>query len=293
MDPRTFLERLGGGRGPQPTPELASALADFARLASDRPDLAAAAGNLAAMLRAAFLVPDRAEVADDDVEAMARGWPGGVVAFQARPPRLDGPALAARCRAIADVMAGANPAARALSAAIRARRVDLAAWSGEVFAGRADEVGRRAEDAGVAPNLAASVLRLGLLPALARVSAALGRVRPERAWDRGDCPHCGSRPILAESRGLEQRIFLRCGLCAADWPGERLRCPSCGETAARALHYSYVEGEQARYRLLRCDACRYHWKIVSTFATLSPPALIVADLATVHLDLLAVPDGPG
>ncbi len=93
--------------------------------------------------------------------------------------------------------------------------------------------------------------------------------------------------MLAESRGLEQRIHLRCGLCAADWPGERLRCPSCGEVESKALHYSFVEGEQDRCRLAHCDTCLYDWKVVSTLTALSAPAMIVADLATVHLDLLA------
>ena len=93
--------------------------------------------------------------------------------------------------------------------------------------------------------------------------------------------------MLAESRGLEQRISYRCGLCAADWPGERLGCPSCGEAASKALHHSFIEGEQERCRLAHCDTCLYDWKVVSTLTALSPPAMIVADLATVHLDLLA------
>jgi FdhE protein len=114
----------------------------------------------------------------------------------------------------------------------------------------------------------------------------MDRVRPEGAWVRGDCPACGSRPLLAESRGLEQRIAYRCGLCASDWPGERLRCPACGESSPKSLRYSFVEGEQERLRLAQCDSCSYRWKVVATLSPLSAPGLLVSDLASFHLDVL-------
>jgi hypothetical protein len=36
-----------------------------------------------------------------------------------------------------------------------------------------------------------------------------------------------------------------------------------------------------------CYGFDHDWKVVSTLTALKPPAMIVADLATVHLDLLA------
>ncbi len=104
--------------------------------------------------------------------------------------------------------------ARPFLAALRGRKIDLSGWAREVLAGRPEEVARGAEAAGLDASLVASALRLALLPALAPISAGLDRLRPEGAWDRGDCPNCGSRPLLAESRGLEQRIFYRCGRLA-------------------------------------------------------------------------------
>ncbi len=285
MDPRAILDRFR--RRSRPTPELTAALADLDRLAGLRPDLAPSGRVLADLLAAAFLVPDGGAPTPEDRDAMAVGWPAGIPAFRSRSPRLDGRALSLRGRALARVLGPTNPGARDFEQALRRGKIDLAAWADEVFAGRPEEVDRRAEAAGVAADLARSVLRLALLPSLAVASKALDEIRPEGTWDRGDCPHCGSRPLLAESRGLEQRIVLRCGLCAADWPGERLRCPSCGESGAKSLHYSYVEGEQERHRLAHCDMCRYDWKVVATLTALSPPGLIVADLATVHLDILA------
>jgi FdhE protein len=160
-------------------------------------------------------------------------------------------------------------------------------WMALVLAGRPEVVAREARAIGLDPAMAHSLLRLTLLPVLARISPGLDRSRPDGIWTRGDCPLCGSRPLLAESRGLEQLIHYRCGLCASDWPGERLRCPSCGEASSKALHYSFVEGEQDRCRLAHCDKCLYDWKVISTLTALTPPAMIVADLATIHLDLLA------
>jgi FdhE protein len=131
-----------------------------------------------------------------------------------------------------------------------------------------------------------SVLRLALLPALARFAEPLAPLFLGISWTRGDCPNCGQIGTLAESRGLEQRRFLRCGLCAGEWPGDRLRCSFCGETDPQALHYRFVEGDRDRHRLALCDRCGGGLKVVSTLMPLSPPGMLVAELDTVHLDLI-------
>jgi FdhE protein len=283
VDPRTFLDRLG--RRAKPSAELIAALADLDRLGKERPDLEAPARSLSRLLEVAFFSPDDSTLAPFDLEALVRGWSEGTPAFRSHPPDLDEPGLIARARSIAKAIGGED--ASALRAALRKNRVDLGSLAREVLAGRPEEVARRSAEVGVDPDRAASVLRLALLPALSRVSAAIDRVRPEGSWDRGDCPACGSRPLLAESRGLEQRIAYRCGLCASDWPGERLRCPACGESSPKALGYSFVEGEQERLRLAHCEACSGHWKVVATLSPLSAPGLLVADLVSFHLDVLA------
>jgi Protein involved in formate dehydrogenase formation len=283
VDPRTFLDRLR--RRAKPSAELLSALGDLDRLGKERPDLEAPARTLSRLLEIAFLSPDASEVVPFDLEALLRGWSEGTPAFRSHPPGLDEPGLIARARSIAKVIGG--PDAPSLRDALRKGRIDLGSLAREVFAGRPEAVARRSSEVGVDPEVTASVLRLALLPALSRFSAAMDRVRPEGAWVRGDCPACGSRPLLAESRGLEQRIAYRCGLCASDWPGERLRCPACGESRPNSLRYSFVEGEQERFRLADCESCSYHWKVVATLSPLSPPGLLVADLATYHLEVLA------
>jgi hypothetical protein len=285
VDPRAFLERWRP-RSPL-SPELDAALRDLARLAVDRPELASPARSLGELLRAAFHPAEPGTIDDSGLATMIEGHSKGLPAFQARAPRLDESSLVARSRRLSNALGRGHETAGAFLKAIDRRRFDLMACVAEVLSGRPEQVARRAEAVGLDPSSVSSILRLTLLPGLARFSSRLDRLRADGAWDRGDCPHCGSRPLLAESRGLEQRIFYRCGLCAADWPGERLRCPSCGENSPKSLHYSYVDGEQDRCRLAHCETCRYDWKVVSTLTALSPPAMIVADLATVHLDLLA------
>lgn len=292
MGPKMLLDRWFGRPDREPSPEVARALADLDRLALDRPELTEPARTLGRVLAAAFDGQEIGSISDEDREAMRDCWASGGPSFRDRPPRLDWVRLVARLRRVVDAVGLEFEPARAFAGAIDSKNVDLAGWAGEVLAGRVDEVSKEAAGLGVEPEFAVSSLRMTLLPTLARASAILDQSRPDGAWMRGDCPHCGSRPLLAESRGLEQRIHYRCGLCAADWPGERLRCPSCGEADSKALHRSFVEGEQDRCRLGHCEACLYDWKVVSTLTPLSPPAMIVADLATVHLDLLAA-DGRG
>jgi len=139
---------------------------------------------------------------------------------------------------------------------------------------------------GLEPALVESVLRLVLLPGLADWSQQVCVQLTEGIWPSGQCPICGSGPALAESRGLEQRRRLRCDRCAADWPGEHFRCPFCCESDHRALRYTFVPGEQDRYRLSICDRCGGRIKIIATLAPLSPPGLLVAELAAIHLDLI-------
>lgn len=275
-------------RDPAPPPELSAALADLSRLADTRPELAPAARTLADVLRAAFLVPTSEPPVHADPDLLVAAWRAGVPAFRAgdAPPAWNADELRARGLAVCAALVGTNPKAADLLQTVRKGTVDLHAWAVDSLADRPESVADRAQALGIPPGLARSVLRLALLPSLSRFSSRLAPLRPEGLWTRGDCPNCGGPPSLAESRGLDQRRFWRCGLCAADWGGERLRCPFCGETDHRRLDYRFAEGEQDRYRLSRCESCGGQLKVVSTLAPISAPGLLVVELATVHLDLL-------
>jgi FdhE protein len=133
-------------------------------------------------------------------------------------------------------------------------------------------------------------VRLTLLPTLAHSSAAYEPIIEARGGTGPVCPCCGEWALLAESRGLERRRFLRCGRCALGWPMARLGCPSCGPGPGpdRAMVSRSFEGQSERYRLLSCGLCGLRLKVLATLDRLTPPGLLVAELATLHLD--QIPD---
>ena len=269
-------------RGRSPTREVADATADLRRLALDRPELAGPAAALAPVIEVAFARP-MGPPRPVDAEAAARAWAGGQPFLRAHPPEVVPSWLAAQVSAILHKLEPTNVDARPFRRAVRRDHDRLAGWGRRLIAGDADGVRLDARGRAIDPDLAVSVLRIGLLPELRRHADALGN--PGDRWARGDCPCCGDRPALAELRGLEQALILRCGLCAAGWPGPRLGCPDCGSTDHRDRGLRHVDGEHDR-RLALCAACGGRLKIVSTLGPLSPPGLLVADLASVHLDLL-------
>lgn len=132
-----------------------------------------------------------------------------------------------------------------------------------------------------------SSLRLWALPRLAPVVQVLERHWLGPGWPRGYCPACGSWPLLAESRGLEQFRWLRCGLCGAGWQVDRIFCPFCETRDHRQLQDLFVAGEESRRRVSVCDACRGFVRGVSTLVALTAPGLLVAELETLHLELIA------
>jgi FdhE protein len=182
-------------------------------------------------------------------------------------------------------------AAPALAAALRQGRLEPGYLVSVTLAGRPEAVHARADALDLDAGLTAAVLRLTLFPELCRLRRGFGPLLPESGWRQGYCPTCGSWPLLGEFRGLEQTRFLRCGLCAGEWEFPRLRCPFCGETDHRALGYFHADGEAERCRAASCESCRGYVKMLATLTALAPVRLLVADLATLHLDLAAAERG--
>ncbi len=265
----------------EPSPALSGALADLDRLGRQRPELETAARALGPVLIASLGKPF-GPVHIEDVESITIHEP----AFVQVKITLDLNDLTTRIKAIAQALRPTNPAAPAVAKALIDHPPGLIHWAKRAVLGELDEVIDVFAGIQLDGDSASSILRLGLLPQLAAWSAVLIKARGEFAWNRGDCPHCGGPPILAETRGLEAKRYLRCGTCAAEWPFERLRCPACDVTDHRKLSTRYAEGEGDRYKLAICEACGYRLKVVSTLEALTPPGLLVAELATLHLDHL-------
>jgi formate dehydrogenase maturation protein FdhE len=277
---------------------LRSAVRDLERLIGSRPELKLPGQSLARVLEAAFgepavrLMPmfeEGSTEPEQRMQSIHEAWKNGQPALHCVAPILERGALAERALSIALALRSEESRpAHGLCTFLEREPERVVDWIKLALLAQDDWFAfeQAMHGLGLEPAVVESVLRLVLLPGLADWSQHVCVQLTEGIWPSGQCPICGSGPALAESRGLEQRRRLRCDRCAADWPGEHFRCPFCNESDHRVLRYTFVQGEQDRYRLLICDRCGGRIKIIATLAPLSPPGLLVAELAAIHLDLI-------
>lgn len=143
-----------------------------------------------------------------------------------------------------------------------------------------------AERLGVPAGSIAVLAQLAAMPLLHAAARTLdGGVA--RAWQRGYCPVCGAWPSLSEARGIERERRLRCGSCGADWPLPLLRCAFCDEMDHRRLGTLHPEGEGQLLRIDSCESCHGYLKSVTTLGALPIHTLVLKDLVTISLDLVA------
>lgn len=177
-------------------------------------------------------------------------------------------------------------AAQQLRRAVERDELDLS----DVLAALALGTWRRAELIALDLKLDVDLLRLlaenSLRPALRAWAQALAEIDLDH-WRLGHCPLCGSAPLLSEIRGKEGERRLRCGLCGASWYYPRLKCAFCGNNNHRQLGFLTLEGEEEKYSLQTCEACRRYLKVIVTYDPIPTEVLLAEDLATLHLDLIA------
>ena len=284
----SIFQKWFGGQAAPPA-HLAGPLGDLANLARARPTLQ----NSCKVLQS-LLVELCSEVRADappliPVESAQAKGAAGIPLLRDVPLLLDEASF--RRRWIAVCAALQQQETELLADAVRQKTLEPTALLSDVLAGRLESVAIKAEALGLDAGQLATVLRLTALPVLAKFADALADLRTGVRWDYGYCPTCGSWPLLAESRGLEQLRFLRCGLCATAWEGACFRCLFCANEDHRTLGYFHVEGEEDRCRAASCDECHGYVKVISTLSALSAPQLLVTDLATLHLDLVAADRG--
>jgi FdhE protein len=225
-------------------------------------------------------------------ETAAEKLNSGVPLLRGETLDIDWDAANQRLQDVVAVLGERRPdAAPPLGHAIHSRKLTLAELATSVLAGKPHQIHEISGSLELDAALTGSVLALVLFPILVPIQVGLEPLVSAGSWAEGYCPVCGSFPKLGELRGLEQIRFLRCGLCAAQWQFPRLRCPGCGQRDHRHLGYLHVEGEENKWRAATCEECRQYVKTVSTLAPLSPLQLLVTDVATIHLDLLAADKG--
>jgi FdhE protein len=281
----TFLRRLFGGKPSAPAADEARAEID--RVLADRPHLAGPLGWLRAIAGDLVPAPGFVTVKLPEPEAARGKLLAGVPLLRGEPATVDAAEFSRRWKRAADALENC-PAG--LAAAPKRGTLDPAALLSAVL-GQPDHLRETAERAGFDPGLVATLARFTLFPGLVAISDAAVSLRQGVPWERGFCPACGSPPLLAEFRGLDQSRFLRCGLCAASWEVPRQWCPACANRDHEALGFLAKEGEETRYRVATCDACRSGVKTLSALSALPPLLLLVADAATLHLDLAAADRG--
>jgi FdhE protein len=108
---------------------------------------------------------------------------------------------------------------------------------------------------------------------------------PDDPWWKGDCPVCGSAPILSilADRGARHLV---CSFCRHRWQVKRVYCPFCGNSEDQKLHYFFVE-EEPDLRVDVCDDCKKYIKTVDARKAgrlLYPP---LEQVSTLHLDIKA------
>jgi FdhE protein len=289
---RTSLGKLFGRRETV-APEVAAALERLEQVAEASPALREAAALQAAVLRTAFADPPRAAAPQITRERAAEKLRDGVPLLRGEPLSLDMPAveklMLRLCKAIR-AQAQAPGAADQIAAdndrgALRAEALARAALDGEVAT-----IYERAAEPGVDGAMLGSIVRWSLFPALLPLATELAKLQSAGVWGHGYCPICGSWPLLGEHRGLEQARFLRCGLCAASWPVDRIMCPYCETRDHQQLSYLHVEGADQQ-RAVTCDNCQGYIKVLASLAPIPAAELAVHDVATLHLDMVALERG--
>jgi FdhE protein len=274
-------------------PDLAAALERLDQLAATTPALREAAALQRAIL--GVLAGERPQTSAPDLpaERAAAKLQGGLPLLRHERVALDTAAIQRLMLQLCRAISGPGEAAGAadqIAAAIERHSLNIADMVQGVLGGQVAGIHEQAAERGLDGGVLGTLLRFSLFPSLEQLAAQLAPLRADSAWRQGYCPTCGSWPLLGEYRGLEQARVLRCGLCATEWPIDRLVCPFCGSRDHKDLGYLHVEGDE-HIRAATCERCLGYVKTLATLGPIPAIELAVHDLATIHLDLIAVERG--
>jgi FdhE protein len=136
----------------------------------------------------------------------------------------------------------------------------------------------------------AAVAGVASLPLLHSCARRL-QDRLPRSWPHGYCPICAGWPTLSERRGLDRTRRLRCGRCGGDWQVQWLCCIYCGEREHERVGSLVLEEQGERLKVETCASCLGYLKSVATLQRIPAFELLLQDLETVELDLVALDRG--
>ncbi|RJQ86864.1 MAG: formate dehydrogenase accessory protein FdhE [Desulfobacteraceae bacterium] len=119
---------------------------------------------------------------------------------------------------------------------------------------------------------------------LLQTHAAYLAAHPElKNWLHGYCPICGAQPVMGLVEAQTGTKYLICSACETRWQFSRSRCVGCG---AGNVSYFIVDGDD-RYRVETCAACNGYLKIIDGRRMHPEIPIAIADLTTLHLDIIA------
>jgi formate dehydrogenase maturation protein FdhE len=268
--------------------ERSAAESRLDQVCEQRPELRALAALIRQVLAVLFADPPRPVFASEDV-VHAWSWSGteGERALAAVPLEAHEEPLQRNWLQLGAIFQAEEPAAMGLSAATTARKVSASTLLRTLLQAGSAECLQSLQRANIPASLGFTWLRLASLPILSSIAPAWQERIRAVGWDHAFCPLCGNPPLLAEFRGLEQLRWLRCGWCAAEWSVDRIYCPSCRTRDHHHLRDVVTDGAEEGRRLNLCDACGTMIPALHTLMRLSPPALLVAEMETMDLRVIA------
>ena len=173
---------------------------------------------------------------------------------------------------------------------LRLSRADSLALLSAAISGDTPVIQRFATQQEVDAAALESRAHLAALPLLQACRQQLQSLLPQ-LWSESYCPICAAWPVLAERRGLDRSRRLRCGRCATDWEVEWLYCIYCGERDHRKLGSLSPEESGEMLKVETCDTCHGYLKSIASLQGFQPLELLLQDLETVELDLVALQRG--
>jgi FdhE protein len=187
----------------------------------------------------------------------------------------------------AAMVAGPNASSRAM---IDSHRFDALGLLEAAVCQDEDRLADLSQPVGADFRALGALAQLATLPLLQACGRHLARQVPP-AWHQGYCPMCGAWPTLAEVRGLERTHRWRCGRCGGDWGLALLCCPFCGEADHQRLGSLIVEDSGETCIVNTCLTCKGYIKTLTTLQATPAYVVVLADLATVEWDVVALQRG--
>jgi FdhE protein len=170
---------------------------------------------------------------------------------------------------------------------------DAGEWSRELVRGLLVENGLLpgvAEKIGADEAVLTYVASQAIAPFLESYADKLAEYVDDSKWMKGSCPVCGGEPLMARLEKETGKRLLQCYLCGTEWEYKRLECPLCGNEDQKKLRF-FADEEDKTYRVEVCDVCKGYIKTIDTREIERDTCLLVENLATLHLDLVARKEG--